>query len=41
VVGAAYECQVVEEVPRERHDQDIDCLVTERGCRKFRREDGR
>jgi 5-formyltetrahydrofolate cyclo-ligase len=41
LVGVAYECQVVEQVPRERHDQDIDCLVTEKVCRKFRREDGR
>ena len=36
VVGAAYECQVVEHVPREEHDRDVDCLVTETGCRRLR-----
>jgi 5-formyltetrahydrofolate cyclo-ligase len=36
VVGAAYECQVVERVPREGHDRDVDCLITETGCRRFR-----
>jgi len=41
VVGVAYECQVVDAVPRETHDRDVDCLVTEAGCRTFRRGDGR
>ena len=33
-VGVAYECQVVERVPREEHDRDVDCLVTEMGLRR-------
>jgi len=41
VVGVAYECQVVDAAPREAHDRDVDCLVTETGCRRFRRGDDR
>ncbi len=29
VVGVAYDCQVVERVPREEHDHDVDVVVTE------------
>jgi 5-formyltetrahydrofolate cyclo-ligase len=41
VAGAAYECQVVEEVPKEQHDRGVDCLVTEKGCRRFPGDRGR
>lgn len=34
VVGAAYECQVIESVPREPHDMPVDLLATERGVRR-------
>ena len=34
VVGAAYGCQIVEEVPHEDHDRDVEYLVTETGCRR-------
>lgn len=34
VVGVAYACQVVEQVPREAHDRTVDLLVTEQGCRR-------
>jgi 5-formyltetrahydrofolate cyclo-ligase len=30
-IGVAYELQVVQEVPREAHDEAVDCLCTERG----------
>jgi 5-formyltetrahydrofolate cyclo-ligase len=36
VVGAAYECQVVDGVPSEPHDRPVDILVTEQGWRRMR-----
>jgi 5-formyltetrahydrofolate cyclo-ligase len=35
IAGAAYECQVVERVPREPHDAGIEWLVTEAARRRF------
>jgi 5-formyltetrahydrofolate cyclo-ligase len=37
VVGAAYQCQIVEEVPHESHDADVGSVVTEAGWRGPRR----
>lgn len=34
VVGAAYECQVLEGIPHEAHDRDVEYLVTETGWRR-------
>jgi 5-formyltetrahydrofolate cyclo-ligase len=34
-VGLAFECQVVEELPVEPHDERMDWLVTEAGVRRF------
>lgn len=34
VAGAAYECQILECVPREPHDAGVAWLVTEKGCRR-------
>jgi len=31
-LGVAYACQVFASVPRQRHDQAVDLLVTEQGC---------
>lgn len=38
IVGAAYECQVVEVVPAEGHDRSVDFVVTEVCCRGRGRE---
>jgi 5-formyltetrahydrofolate cyclo-ligase len=34
VAGAAYECQIVDRVPREPHDAGVGWIVTETGCRR-------
>lgn len=34
--GVAYECQVVQNVPREEHDRDVAIIVTESNCRRVR-----
>ncbi len=38
VAGAAYECQVVEKVPRELHDAGVEWLVTEASRRRCGRD---
>ena len=31
-VGIGFDCQMVEELPVEAHDHELDCVVTESGC---------
>jgi 5-formyltetrahydrofolate cyclo-ligase len=35
VVGVAFSCQEVAELPAEAHDQRLDAVVTERGYRRW------
>jgi 5-formyltetrahydrofolate cyclo-ligase len=35
LIGVAFDCQLVTEVPNEKHDVQLDAMLTESGLRRF------